>query len=231
MHNKNIQFFVFEEKTHIHSLVKIGKWVMDKIGAIIGITIMLILFPLVAILIKIDSKGPILFTQIRVGKSNKNLTKIFLIYKFRTMRSEPLSNSNDFIWTKSNDPRMTKIGRFLRKYRIDELPQFINVLKGDMSLVGPRPMPPIFFRELEKLIPFYCERMESIAPGITGLAQIYIDREVESHDLTKKVSYEHDKVAHDHSYAISLSKPLQWLYVDMKIILLTLKNVIMGKGS
>ena len=122
---------------------------------------------LVAALVKLTSSGPALFRQQRVGKNNR----IFTLYKFRSMVRDAELHSGA-VWAARNDPRATPLGRWLRKLRLDELPQLFNVLKGDMSIVGPRPERPEFVAELEKRIPYYRQR-HCIKPGITGWAQIY----------------------------------------------------------
>lgn len=141
----------------------------DVVFAAIGLIILFPVLLLIAILIKIDSKGPVLFIQGRVGKNNTD----FNIYKFRTMRI--LSEKEGLLTLGNNDSRVTKIGYFLRRYKIDEFPQLINILKGDMSFVGPRP-------ELRYYVNFYSENDMNIfcvRPGITGLASLKYRNEVE----------------------------------------------------
>lgn len=148
-------------------MLNIVKRTFDLFFSLIGIIITIPIFILVSIMIKLTSKGPIIFKQERVGKNKK----IFYIYKFRTM-TECDDKASDRQVTVINDQRITRIGRILRKYKIDELPQLYNVLKGDMSFVGPRP-------EVKKYVKFYEEEYDEILkikPGITDLASIeYID--------------------------------------------------------
>ena len=148
-------------------MLNIAKRMFDLFFSLIGIIITIPIFILVSIMIKLTSKGPIIFKQERVGKNKK----IFYIYKFRTM-TDCDDRASDRQVSVINDQRITRIGRILRKYKIDELPQLYNVLKGDMSFVGPRP-------EVKKYVKFYEEEYDEILkikPGITDLASIeYID--------------------------------------------------------
>ncbi|MFD2289735.1 sugar transferase [Mariniflexile gromovii] len=147
----------------------IAKRCFDIIFSIVGLILLAPFLILIAILIKIDSKGPVLFIQGRVGKNNID----FNIYKFRTMRIQ--SETGGLLTLGNHDSRITKIGYFLRRYKIDEFPQLINILKGDMSFVGPRP-------ELRYYVNFYNkEDMEIfvVRPGITGLASLKYRNEVE----------------------------------------------------
>jgi exopolysaccharide biosynthesis polyprenyl glycosylphosphotransferase len=142
----------------------IGKRIVDIALGFIGIFFFLISYPFCALAIKLNSAGPILFVQERVGK----LGKMFKVYKYRSMSGGPTNT-----WTSVNDPRITRVGKFLRKSRIDEWPQFINLLLGHISLVGPRPEQPHIVELLKTQIPFYDER-HLVKPGITGWAQLNI---------------------------------------------------------
>jgi lipopolysaccharide/colanic/teichoic acid biosynthesis glycosyltransferase len=127
------------------------------------------------------------------------------------------------VWATEEDPRITRVGRFMRKTRLDELPQCIDVLRGDMSIVGPRPERPQFFNKLESAIPFYSERTYGLKPGITGLAQVTLPYDSSIEDVRAKV-------LHDHAYALRLSAPGRWLATDLSIIFRTFAVVILGKG-
>ncbi|KAA5825576.1 sugar transferase [Algibacter amylolyticus] len=145
------------------------KRLFDVVFSIIGLLVLAPILLVIAILIKIDSKGPVLFVQGRVGKNNID----FNIYKFRTMKME--SNKKGLLTLGNNDSRITKIGYFLRRFKIDEFPQLINIIKGDMSFVGPRP-------ELRYYVNFYNEddlKIFKVRPGITGLASLKYRNEVE----------------------------------------------------
>ncbi|MBN8433053.1 sugar transferase [Priestia flexa] len=160
----------FEEKY----FYTVTKRFLDIIGAILGIILTLVVFLAVSICIKIeDPKGPIIFSQTRVGKNGKK----FKMYKFRSMISNAedqlqhlldLNDTTGAMFKMKNDPRVTKVGRFIRKTSIDELPQFINVIKGDMSLVGPRPP---LEREVEEYTAYQLQRL-LVVPGCTGLWQV-----------------------------------------------------------
>ncbi|MCA9619528.1 MAG: sugar transferase [Myxococcales bacterium] len=158
--------------------VRIAKRVIDVVASGIGLGLTAPLFPIVAAAIKLDSPGPVIYRQRRAhmllptepGQREPKVTA-FTMYKFRTMRQDAEKHTGAVLAT-ANDDRVTRIGRFLRKSRIDELPQLFNVLMGDMSLVGPRPERPELLVDLALAIPFFEERMRDVKPGITGLAQI-----------------------------------------------------------
>ena len=188
------------------ALYSISKRTMDIVRSLVGLILLSPLFLLVAILIKLDSKGPIIFKQIRIGKNSKP----FYIYKFRSMKidapnlsTEEFINASDFT---------TKVGKFIRKTSIDELPQLVNILKGDMSIVGPRP---VIEREVRLLeIRKECN-VDSILPGITGLAQINGRDNID----------DYEKVKYDFEY---LSK--RNLVLDIKIIINTVLKVAKSEG-
>ena len=140
------------------------KRLMDIVGGSIGALITLLFTPFVALAIKLESKGPVFFSQVRIGKNGRR----FKMYKFRSMRVNARQATG---WSTNSDPRKTKFGSFIRKFSIDELPQFFNVLKGDMSLVGPRPELPFFVNQFKESIPLYMVKHQ-VRPGITGWAQV-----------------------------------------------------------
>ncbi|MFD1613836.1 sugar transferase [Gelatiniphilus marinus] len=193
------------------------KRTFDLVFSCVGLLLLVPVFILIAILIKLDSKGPVLFIQNRVGKNNID----FNIYKFRTMRVA--SQTKGLLTLGNNDERITKIGYFLRRYKIDEFPQLINILKGDMSFVGPRP-------ELRYYVNFYSEddmKIFKVRPGITGLASLKYRNEVEllkaadnpEEYFTKTIIP--DKLRFNKMY---IEK--QNLFLDLKLILLTVVKVI-----
>lgn len=208
--------------THLPLTVLIGKWLMDKTAAIIGLSITALLFPFIALIIKLDSKGPIFYRQWRVGRAWPHRTELFQIIKFRTMKLD--AEQGQAKWAQKVDPRTTRVGKWLRKSRLDELPQFYHILRGDMSLIGPRPERPAFIKQLEQHIPFYDERMYGIAPGVTGLAQVNLGYDEHIEDVRAKVAY-------DHAYALALGTGKTWLMTDSKILLRTIKVVILGQGQ
>ncbi len=194
------------------------KRVIDIVGGLVGLLITLLFFPFVALAIKIDSPGPILFSQVRIGRNGRR----FKVYKFRSMyqdaeaRKKELEDQNEMqglMFKMENDPRITKVGKFIRKTSIDELPQFYNVVKGDMSLVGTRPPTA---DEFEKYNQYYRRRI-SMTPGLTGLWQVSGRSEVDDFD---------DVVKYDLKYIDSWS-----LTLDFKILFKTVWVVLAGRGS
>ncbi len=145
---------------------RVIKRIIDLFGAVVALIIFGIPMLLVALIIKITSPGPVIFSQIRVGRHNKE----FKMYKFRSMEIQS-EKAEKKAWTTKADPRVTGIGKFIRKTSIDELPQLFNVLKGDMSLVGPRPERPFFVEKFKEEIPRYMIKHQ-VAPGMTGWAQV-----------------------------------------------------------
>ena len=210
-------------RSYIHQEVALAKRVIDIVGASVGVTLALPMIPLIALAIKIDPPGSVFFRQMRVGRIWPDYAELFWMYKFRSMRTDAEAKSGP-VWAKKNDPRITRVGGFLRKSRLDEIPQLINVLKGDMSLIGPRPERPGICDKLEEAIPFYAERTYGVRPGITGLAQVYQGYDETIEDVRSKVSY-------DHAYALSLTRTATWLAADLRIFIRTIGVVICGRGQ
>jgi lipopolysaccharide/colanic/teichoic acid biosynthesis glycosyltransferase len=152
---------------------------------VLGLLIALVALPVIAVMmvvVKMTSRGPVIYSQRRVGLNGRE----FMIFKIRTMYQDAESRSGPK-WATDDDPRITPVGRFLRKSHLDELPQLWNILRGEMSLVGPRPERPEFIVELEKAIPHYRERL-LVRPGVTGLAQIQLPSDVDVESVRRKLS-------------------------------------------
>jgi exopolysaccharide biosynthesis polyprenyl glycosylphosphotransferase len=159
------------------------KWLLDVAVSLVGLALSFPLWPLIALAIKLDSHGPVFFRQTRVGQHGRTFT----MYKFRTMRTD--AEHGGAQWARERDPRVTRLGRFLRNSRLDELPQLVNILRGDMSLVGPRPERPEFVHNLEQLLPHYRLR-HLIKPGLTGWAQIHYGYGASVADAYRKLCFD-----------------------------------------
>ncbi len=203
--------------------VLFAKRAFDIVLASVLLVIVLPLLPIIALLIKIDSPGPVIFKQYRIGRSHSDHIEMFWMYKFRSMRTDAETGTGA-VWASKHDPRITRFGRFLRKSRLDELPQIFNVLRGDMSLIGPRPERPGFYGKLETAIPFYAERTYGLRPGVTGLAQVYQGYDENLEDVRSKVSY-------DHAYALQLGKLKSWFAQDILIVWRTVGVMVLGRGQ
>lgn len=212
---ENIQpsWFLYSDGFRITPFLRFYKRGFDILLSLFGIMLVLPLWPVVALLVKFDSPGPIFFRQVRVGEREKNFT----VYKFRTMRQDA-EKETGAVWAVQDDPRVTKIGKFLRKSRIDELPQLYNVLMGDMSFVGPRPERPEFVERLNRKIPYYSKR-HFMKPGVTGWAQVCYPYGASDEDALEKLRY-------DLYYIKNYS-----LWLDFLIILETVKVVAFGRGG
>jgi lipopolysaccharide/colanic/teichoic acid biosynthesis glycosyltransferase len=199
--------------------------------ALLALLALLPVFLLLAVLIKLTSRGPVFYLQERVGLDRRGLGpealnhrrtqdlggRPFTIYKFRTMRVDAEAQSGA-VWAQQQDPRVTPLGRVLRQYRLDELPQLFNVLKGEMNIVGPRPERPTIFAELRSHIAEYPLRQRT-KPGITGLAQInhHYDRSLD--DVRTKVTYDLEYIRR------------QSLREDLRIMLKTIPTILLRRGG
>ncbi|MFA5029386.1 MAG: sugar transferase [Patescibacteria group bacterium] len=197
---------------HSKKLYEISKRIMDVFLALLGLLVAIFIAPPIALIIKLESPGPVVFKQIRVGKNGKN----FLAMKFRSMFDNAEKNGPQ--WASENDPRVTRFGRLMRKTRLDEIPQLINILRGEMSLVGPRPERPEFIQILAQEVPFYRERL-LVKPGLTGWAQL----NGPAYGGSKEESLE--KVKYDLYYIKNRS-----LLMDLSILLKTIKVALGGRG-
>lgn len=181
------------------------KRMLDIAVALVGLAFFALLLPLLYLLVRLDSPGPFFYSQERVGLGNR----VFRIYKVRTMRVAP--PDADEQWAQSSDNRMTRLGRFLRRSRIDEMPQFWNVLRGDMSIVGPRPEQPSIAADLERRIAYFSYR-HLVKPGITGWAQINHGYAASVDESRTKLSYDLYYVRH-HTLALDLDIMLRTFFV------------------
>jgi len=194
------------------SLERRLKRALDLVLALGVFAVFLPVMAVVALAIKLDSRGPVLFRQDRVGEHGRR----FFINKFRSMRAEAERESGP-VWASPDDPRITRVGRLLRRTRLDELPQLFNVLVGDMSFVGPRPERPEFVRVLQQEIPFYLARL-SVKPGVTGWAQV-------RHRYAASVEDTVEKLQYDFYYIKNMSP-----FLDFLVLLSTIQVVVFGRG-
>jgi lipopolysaccharide/colanic/teichoic acid biosynthesis glycosyltransferase len=204
---------------------------MNVIIAAIALFVALPLLLLIALAIKLTSRGPVLYTQERIGldrrrsgtdTSNHSRTRDlggrpFTIYKFRTMQVDA-ERATGAVWATQNDPRITPVGRFLRQYRLDEIPQLLNVMRGEMNIVGPRPERPTIFAELREHIAEYPLRQRT-KPGITGLAQIYHHYDRSLDDVRTKVRYDLEYIRR------------QSFWEDLRIMLRTIPVILFRRGG
>lgn len=192
--------------------LRAGKRVFDICAALLLLVGLSPVIAAAAIAIRLDTPGPVLYRQRRIGLGGRE----FEIFKFRSMRSD--AEKDGARWAAEDDDRVTRVGRFIRRTRIDEIPQAINILKGEMSFVGPRPERPEFVRLLEQEIPHYHER-HIVKPGITGWAQV-------KYVYTASVEGARDKLAYDLYYIKHFSPVL-----DLLIVLMTVRVALLGIGS
>jgi sugar transferase (PEP-CTERM system associated) len=206
-------WLIFSDGFNKSALRRLLKRTVDLAVSVVMGVLLSPLFAGVAVAVKLDSKGPVLFKQERVGENGK----IYTVYKFRSMVKDAEVESGP-VWAAEDDPRITRVGRVIRKLRIDELPQIWNVVKGDMSFVGPRPERPFFVEELKKKVPYFNERF-SVKPGITGWAQVMYGYGATEEDAVEKLKY-------DLYYIKNMS-----LMLDLMVIFHTAKIVLLSRGS
>ena len=211
--NLRPSWFIFSGGFHKGRLLMAAKRTVDIIVAAMGLMVLSPVMALVAMAIRMTSPGPAVYHQQRVGKDGR----LFTIHKFRSMRVDAEA-ATGAVWARVGDPRVTPVGRFLRRTRLDELPQLWNVLRGHMSFVGPRPERPEFVADLATKIPFYGQR-HAVRPGVTGWAQV-------RHRYGNTIEDSLEKLQYDLFYIKHLS-----IAFDMFVILETVKTVITRKGS
>lgn len=206
-------WLIFGDGFRFTAAVMLGRRTLNILISAVLLAIVLPLLPLISLAIKLDSRGPVLYRQKRVGVRGK----VFTIYKFRTMRQDAESITGA-TWARHGDPRITMVGKFLRRSRFDEIPQLWCVLKGDMNFVGPRPERPEFAEMLTKEIPFYGVR-NAVRPGITGWAQV-------RYKYGNNISDAKEKQQYDLYYLKNMS-----LGLDLMIMFQTVKIVMLGRGA
>lgn len=206
-------WFIFCHGFRVTPLMRAVKRTMDISLSLFGLLLFAPFGVLVALAIKMDSPGPVFFRQVRVGEGDKP----FSLIKFRSMRQDAEKQCGA-VWAQKNDCRVTRLGRFLRKSRLDEIPQLVNVLRGEMSLVGPRPERPEFVQMLKERIPYYSER-HFVKPGVSGWAQVRYPYGASVEDAVEKLRY-------DLFYIKNISIPM-----DFKIIFKTIAVVLFCRGG
>src|SRR2546423_670312 len=182
--NLRPSWLIFSEGFTRTGFIRTMKRVTDVLFSALGLCASLPLAVFISLLIRLDSRGPIFFRQERVGEHGK----VFTLYKFRTMIADAEKETGP-VWAQETDPRITRLGIILRRTGMDEIPQLFNVLKGDMSLVGPRPERPHFVAELQEKIPYYSQRL-TVKPGVTGWAQVRYGYGATVEDALEKLQYD-----------------------------------------
>lgn len=202
----------FVDESRVSAFYRIGKRAMDILGGLVGVAILILIGPFIALAILLEDGGPVVFQQLRAGEGNRP----YKIYKFRTMINNAEKEGQPQL-AKENDDRTTRVGRLLRKTHLDEWLQFINVLRGEMSLVGPRPERPEFVEHFQTEIPFYRARL-LVKPGIAGWAQIHFAYAATMEEMVMKLEYDLYYIKHRN------------LWLDILIILRTIATVIGFRG-
>jgi sugar transferase (PEP-CTERM system associated) len=205
--------FIYTQGFKMTAFMRTYKRIYDVIFSTIGLAMSAPLFPVLAVMIRLDSPGPVFFKQLRVGEGEVE----FFVYKFRTM-AQDAEKGTGAVWAQKDDPRVTRIGQFMRKTRLDEIPQLINVLKGEMSFIGPRPERMPFVERLKETIPFYSTR-HLVKPGVTGWAQVCYPYGASDEDALEKLRYD---LYYIKNYSI---------FLDFRIIVDTIRVVTSGFGG
>lgn len=235
LHSETAAFNTKSHSSALHELATVGSpsracRALNVIAAAIALVVCAPIMLVVAVLVKLSSPGPIIYKQTRVGLdrrsgdgaewANRRLIdyggRLFTMYKFRTMRAD--SNAAGQIWARPGDARVTSVGRVLRKYRLDELPQLVNVLKGDMNIVGPRPEQPKIFLTLREEVESYASR-QRVLPGITGWAQINQSYDTSIDDVRRKVQLDLEYIRR------------QSVVHDLRILWRTIPVMVMKRGA
>jgi sugar transferase (PEP-CTERM system associated) len=206
-------WLIFSDGFRASRITRIVKRMLDLALSLIGFIVASPLMALTALAIRLDSPGPILYTQERVGENGR----VFTVVKFRSMRTDA-EQAGRPVWASDKDDRITRVGRFIRLARLDELPQLWNVARGDMSFVGPRPERPFFVEQLSREIPFYLQR-HAVKPGVTGWAQVKYQYGSSIEDAMEKLRYDLYYIKH------------MSIFFDLTIVLDTVKVILFGKGA
>lgn len=205
--------FVYTHGFRMTPFMRAYKRIYDIVFSVFGLLLASPLFPLLAVIIKLDTPGPVFYKQLRVGENEVE----YFVYKFRTM-GQDAEKQTGAVWAQKDDPRVTRIGQFLRKTRLDEIPQLYNVLKGDMSFIGPRPERMAFVEKLKETIPFYSIR-HFVKPGVTGWAQVCYPYGASDEDALEKMRYD---LFYIKNYSV---------FLDFRIIIDTIRVVLTGFGG
>jgi sugar transferase (PEP-CTERM system associated) len=214
VHTKTLRpsWLIFSGTSGRLRLYRHARRLFDIVFSAVGLLLALPVMAITAIAIKLDSRGPVIYKQERVGERNRTFT----IMKFRSMRLD--AESTGPVWAERDDPRITRVGRVIRKLRIDELPQFVNIIRGEMAVIGPRPERTEFVKQLERQIPYYSQR-HLVKPGLTGWAQIRYPYGASVEDAIEKLQYD--------LYYIKNQSPL----LDAVTLFETVRIVLFGRGA
>jgi sugar transferase (PEP-CTERM system associated) len=203
---------IFADGFRLRPFQRLVRRILSFAVALIALSICLPFIPVIILAVRMSSPGPVLFRQTRVGRFGKTFT----VFKFRTMRQD--AEKNGAVWAKANDPRVTRLGKMMRKTRLDEIPQLWNVLRGDMAFVGPRPERPEFVEWLRKDISFYDLR-NMVLPGLTGWAQVRFQYGASLEDTKRKLEYDLYYIKH------------QSIGLDLLVMFETIKTIVLRRGA